>query len=73
VNFSGTVFGLSGSCPDVRFIVSGPTVVVADASTDFHKSKCSDLRNGRSASGQGVIQPNGTVKATQIETDKKDD
>jgi hypothetical protein len=73
VNFSGTVFGLSGRCPDVTFIVLGPTFIVVDASTDFHKSKCGDLRNGRSASGQGVIQPNGTVKATQIETDNKDD
>jgi hypothetical protein len=72
VTFSGTVFGLSGRCPDVRFFVSGATIV-ADPSTDFHKSKCGDLRDGRSASGQGVLQLNGIVKATQIETDKKDE
>ena len=29
-------------------------LIVADASTDYQKSKCGDLREGRSASGQGV-------------------
>jgi hypothetical protein len=66
------VLNLSGSCPNVRF-TAGSAVVVADGSTDFHKSKCSDLKNGRNASGTGIVQPNGTIKATQIETDKKDD
>jgi len=52
---------------------AGVAAVVADDSTDFHKSKCGDLRNGRMASGKGIVQPNGIIKATQIETDKKDD
>ena len=66
------MFNLSGNCPNVRF-TAGVAVVVADDSTDFHKSKCGDLRNGRMASGKGIVQPNGIIKATQIETDKKDD
>jgi hypothetical protein len=45
--------------------------IVADDSTDF-KGKCGDLRNGRSVSGRGVLQLNGTIKATQLEV-KKDD
>jgi hypothetical protein len=72
VDFQGLVFNLSGNCPNVRF-TAGSAVIVADDSTDFHKSKCRDLQNGRMASGKGIVQPNGTIKATQIETDKKDD
>jgi hypothetical protein len=72
VDFQGLVFNLSGNCPNVRF-TAGVAAVVADDSTDFHKSKCGDLRNGRMASGKGIVQPNGIIKATQIETDKKDD
>jgi hypothetical protein len=70
VEFSGTISGLIGACPNVLLTIGG-TAVVADASTDFHKSKCSDLRNGRSASGEGVVQLLGVVKATRIEADKK--
>jgi hypothetical protein len=71
-DFQGAVSNLSGNCPNVTF-KAGSAVVVADNSTDFQKSKCSDLQNGRMASGQGVVQTNGTIKATQIQTDKKDD
>jgi hypothetical protein len=72
VDFQGVVLNLSGSCPNVRF-TAGSAVVIADGSTDFQKSKCSDLRNGRMASGEGIVQTNGIIKATQIETDKKND
>ena len=54
-------------------MAAGFAVIVADDSTDFHKSKCRDLQNGKMASGKGIVQPNGIIKATQIETDKKDD
>jgi hypothetical protein len=65
------VSNLSGNCPNVRFtlLCRGRR----DDSTDFHKSKCRDLQNGKMASGKGIVQPNGIIKATQIETDKKDD
>jgi len=72
VDFGGIVFNLSGKCPNITFN-AGFYSVVADDSTDFHKSKCGDLRNGRTATGTGVLQPNGVIKATQIESDKKDD
>jgi|KBSMisStaDraftv2_1062788.scaffolds.fasta_scaffold84729_2 hypothetical protein len=72
VDFGGIVFNLSGRCPNITFN-AGFYSVVADDSTDFRKGKCGDLRNGRTASGTGVLQPNGVIKATQIESDKKDD
>jgi pyruvate/2-oxoglutarate dehydrogenase complex dihydrolipoamide acyltransferase (E2) component len=72
VEFQGLLFNLSGNCPNVRF-TAGVAAVVADNSTDFRKSGCGDLRNGRTVSGRGTVQPNGIIKATRIETDKKDD
>jgi len=46
VDFSGTITGVSGGCPNVTFTVQGLTIVT-DRSTDFTKSKCDDLRRGR--------------------------
>ena len=38
--------------------------IAADNDTDYKHSDCQDLRNGRDVKGAGVIQSNGTVKAT---------
>jgi hypothetical protein len=71
VNFDGDVAGLSGRCPSTTFTVDGQSIVT-DGSTDFKKSECGDLRNGRGVSGKGTTQPDGSVKATQIQVDKHD-
>ena len=68
VEFDGTVNGLSGQCPNVTFTTRGNTVV-ADGSTDYRKSSCGDLRNGRNVSIKGVTQSNGTVHADRIDVD----
>jgi hypothetical protein len=47
--------------------------IVVDSSTDFKKSRCSDLRGGRTVSGSGLTQPNGTIKATDIRVRGEDD
>jgi hypothetical protein len=65
VEFEGSVSSLSGGCPNVTFAVRGMTIVV-DSSTEFKKSSCSDLRSGRSVSGSGLTQLNGSIKATDI-------
>ncbi|MCU1381403.1 MAG: hypothetical protein JWL71_100 [Acidobacteria bacterium] len=72
VEFDGTIDSLAGRCPAISFTVGG-TTIVADGATDFKKTDCEELRNGRSASGEGVMQPNGTIKATQIQVKKHDD
>jgi len=41
-------------------------VVVTDASTDYAKGHCNDIRRDRDVSGSGFVQPNGAVKATDI-------
>jgi hypothetical protein len=68
------VSGVSGNCPNVTLTVGGQTIVV-DRATDFSKSKCDDLRRGRNVSGSGMMQPNRTIKATDIRVrqDNNDD
>jgi len=72
VGFSRRISGVSGRCPSVTFNAGGRTIAV-DSDTDFKKSKCDDLKNDRSVDGEGDVQPNGTIKATKIEVNKKDD
>ena len=71
VTFDGAIAGLSGRCPATTFTAGG-TSVVTDPSTDFKKSGCGDLRDGRGVSGKGIAQADGSVKATQIQVDKHD-
>ena len=67
VTFEGTISGLSGHCPNLTFSAGGRTIV-ADGSTSYSgHTKCDDVRNGRSVSGEGDVQANGTVKATRVE------
>src|SRR4051812_25532606 len=70
VDFDGTISGVRGRCPSVTFNVGGMTVVTDD-STEYTKSKCGDLRNGASVSGQGTAQGTGPVTATQIKVKKQ--
>ena len=71
MDFDGTISVVFGRCPDLFVTISGQTVVT-DSSTDFHKSKCDDVKEGRSASGTGVVVPGGAIRATEFEAGKKD-
>jgi len=57
---------VSGRCPELTFTI-GDLTIVTDRATDYNKIKCGDLRPGRSVSGQGTTQANGTIKATDIQ------
>lgn len=72
VDFTGTVSGVTGRCPNVTFTV-GKQQVVVDGSTQYKKSDCTDLRNGHSVTDKGITQTNGSVRATQIEVKDDDD
>jgi len=61
-----------GRCPSVVFAADGKAIAVDD-STDFRKSKCDDLKQGREVEGEGDVQANGTIRATTIHVAKKDD
>jgi hypothetical protein len=72
VDFSGAIVSMSGACPNVTLTVRGMTIVT-DRSTTFTRSKCDDMRRGRSVSGTGTTQPNGTIKATEMRVSQNDD
>ena len=65
VTISGTVSGLSGSCPNRSFMLDG-TTIVANGDTDF-RDNCSDLRDGVSARVRGIGQADGSIRATRID------
>jgi len=72
VTFDGTISSVSGFCPGVRFSVDGVTFET-ELFTDYKKSDCGDVRDGRSVSGEGVTRADGSVRATRIEVKKHGD
>ena len=55
----------SQNCPNVTFTVNGQ-LVVANASTEYKKGHCSDLRSGREVKVDGV-KIGSVVTAKRIE------
>lgn len=72
VFLAGAIFNVSGRCPDVTFTISD-TTVVADRSTDYRKSDCGDLKEGRTAAVEGVTIATGVVRAMTIVVEKKEE
>jgi hypothetical protein len=72
VAFEGRISSVSGTCPTVTFTVRGMSIV-ADNATKYEKSKCGDVRSGRSVKGEGTTQSNGTVRATELRVKEDDD
>jgi hypothetical protein len=67
IEASGSVRDLSGSCPNVTFVVDGLTVT-ASAGTNF-RGGCESLRNGVEVDVEGTLMSDGTVRAERIEID----
>jgi hypothetical protein len=65
------VSSLGGSCPDVTFTLSG-TSVFADASTKYRKGNCQHLEAHQRVIVAGERQPDGRVRAQQIDFEEKD-
>jgi hypothetical protein len=66
VQLTGTVSGLSGSCPTLSFVLSSRSVFTI-GSTSFSHGKCKDLGNGDSVTVIGTVQADGRVLATFID------
>jgi hypothetical protein len=62
----GDVSGLTGSCPAVTFTVDARTVA-GNASTSFKGGNCQKLTNGDTVIVRGLLTPEGTVDAIEIE------
>lgn len=67
VTVSGTIAGLTGSCPGVTFTLSGTTVVTTASTAYRENERCTNLRNGRQARVRGRVQPDGSVLAELVE------
>jgi hypothetical protein len=61
----GSLGGLQGSCPSVRFGVNGFSITTS-ASTTFEDGGCSSLKNGARVNVKGTKQSDGTVVATRV-------
>jgi hypothetical protein len=60
----GSMGGLKGTCPAMTFGVNGFSIFT-DASTVFTPA-CSTFKSGTKVSVKGVVQSNGSVKATSV-------
>ena len=65
----GVIAGLTGACPSLVFTIGGRTVTTG-AATQFKSAGCDGVMNGVTAEVAGVIQPDGTVRATRVDVDK---
>ncbi len=72
VELEGVVAGLTGSCQSIGFLVSG-TAVATDAGTRFDEGVCVDVQNGTQVEVKGILQPDGSVKATGVKLELDDD
>jgi len=60
----GSMGGLKGACPAVTFGVNGFSIFT-DGSTVFTPG-CSTFKSGTKVSVKGVVQSDGSVKATSV-------
>jgi hypothetical protein len=67
---NGKVSGLTGSCPAIRFLL-GQTTVTADATTDFRRGPCKNVRNGTSVEVTGHSTVGGAIAADVISVEAK--
>jgi hypothetical protein len=71
LEFTGTVSGLSGTCPALTFTAGGYDVVT-DGNTVFTRGPCKRVSNGMEVDLAGERQPGGTVYARRIELSAQD-
>ncbi len=71
VDFSGRVFFVDGSCPNLTFVVEFRRVFT-NGDTNF-RDACRDIRNGTRVSIDGRLQADGRVRATRVVIDDDDD
>jgi hypothetical protein len=64
---SGTVTGLSGSCPSITFTVRN-TIVRTDGATVF-RDACTRILNATRVEVRGTMNGNGRLLATRVELD----
>lgn len=66
IEVSGSVEGLSGSCPNLRFRV-GTLAVTTDVRTEFDDGSCADVKNGGRVEVEGRQAPDGGILAAEVD------
>lgn len=66
VAFSGSIASSTGTCPNLVFKIMGQEIVT-DGSTKFEGGPCSALTNGVKVAGEGLLQQNGTLRASRVQ------
>jgi uncharacterized protein DUF5666/BACON domain-containing protein/all-beta uncharacterized protein len=69
IDVKGKISGLSGSCPNLRFMVQN-RLIATDRDTSFKGGKCSDARNEKEVVVTGVRQSDGSIDASRVEFGK---
>jgi hypothetical protein len=65
VSFTGTISGLSGTCPSLSFSLEARTIKT-NATTGYGDGACSALSNGQRVGVLGTAQADGSVLAIQV-------
>jgi hypothetical protein len=72
IELDGEVSQVTGSCPDIRFRIDG-LLVIASAATDYRKSSCRDVQDGRHAKVRAQVMSDKSIRAERIEVDRRND
>jgi hypothetical protein len=72
VSGEGMITSLTGTCPNLMFVVQGIRVVT-NAATRFDDGRCTSLAVGTEVEVEGDMQADGTVLATKVEVEDDDD
>jgi hypothetical protein len=65
VTITGTINGLTGSCPSVTFVLEGKTIRIS-AATTYERGSCAELRNAIRVTATGATQADGSIAATRV-------
>lgn len=60
----GSIGGMSGACPAVAFKINGYSIRTTSSTT--FEAACASLRNGMKAKVTGIVEGDGTVRATRV-------
>ncbi len=70
-SIEGTAKKVSGSCPNLRFVIAETRVVTKDA-TRYEDGSCNDVKDGERVEVKGKLSGDGTLSAWKVELDDKD-
>lgn len=69
VQVSGRVSDVSGTCPNLRFVVRG-SVVSTNSNTGFARGSCGHVVNGMEVDVEGTRQSDGSILARKVELNR---